>query len=126
MSTAAAGGRPVVADPFPVAKAADAVPVTRSAATSAVTSAAKILLEMALSTRARAMAPALGTTAMPVPRGHTSIASTEWLVEAGIDPSVGTVGDAFDNALAESVIGLCKKEFMRCREPGAGSMPSSP
>jgi putative transposase len=37
---------------------------------------------------------------------YTSIAYTERLAQAGIDPSVGSVGDAYDNALAESVIGL--------------------
>jgi hypothetical protein len=31
---------------------------------------------------------------------------TERPAEAGIDPSVGSVGDAYDNALAETVIGL--------------------
>jgi putative transposase len=36
----------------------------------------------------------------------TSIASTERLAEAGIDPSVGSVGDTYDNALGETVIGL--------------------
>ena len=39
---------------------------------------------------------------------HTSIAYTERLTEAGIDPSVGSVGDAYDNALAETVIGLSR------------------
>ena len=39
------------------------------------------------------------------PRQYTSIAYTERLAAAGIDPSVGSVGDAYDNALAESVIG---------------------
>ena len=32
---------------------------------------------------------------------YTSIRFTERLIEAGIDPSIGTVGDAHDNALAE-------------------------
>ena len=44
---------------------------------------------------------------------YTSIAFTERLAEAGIDPSVGSVGDAYDNALAESVIGLFKTELIR-------------
>lgn len=39
---------------------------------------------------------------------NTSIAFTERLAEAGIDPSVGLVGDAYDNALAESVIGCSR------------------
>jgi putative transposase len=42
---------------------------------------------------------------------YTSIAFTERLTAAGVDPSVGTVGDAFDNALAESQIGLFKAEL---------------
>jgi hypothetical protein len=42
---------------------------------------------------------------------YTSIAFTDRLVEAGIDASVGSVGDAYDNALAaESQIGLYKSE----------------
>jgi putative transposase len=44
---------------------------------------------------------------------YTSIAFTERLAEAGIDPSVGSVGDAYDSALAESVIGLYKTELIR-------------
>lgn len=44
------------------------------------------------------------------PSQYTSIAFTERLLEAGIDPSVGSVGDAYDNALAESQIGLFKSE----------------
>ena len=39
------------------------------------------------------------------------------LAESGIDPSVGTVGDAYDNALAETVIGLFKTEVIRRRGP---------
>jgi putative transposase len=41
---------------------------------------------------------------------YMSIAFTERLAEAGVDISVGAVGDALDNALAESVIGLFKTE----------------
>ena len=37
---------------------------------------------------------------------------TEALLEAGIAPSVGTVGDALDNALMESTIGLYKTELV--------------
>ena len=44
---------------------------------------------------------------------YTSIAFTERLAAAGIDASVGTVGDAYDNALAESVIGLYKSELIK-------------
>jgi putative transposase len=44
---------------------------------------------------------------------YTSIAFTERLAAAGISGSVGTVGDAYDNALAESVIGLFKTELIK-------------
>ena len=43
---------------------------------------------------------------------YLSIAYTERLAEIGIEPSVGTVGDSYDNALAESVIGLYKTELV--------------
>jgi putative transposase len=43
---------------------------------------------------------------------YVSIRYTERLAEAGIDPSVGSVGDSYDNALAESVIGLFKTELI--------------
>ena len=39
------------------------------------------------------------------------------LTQAGIEPSVGSVGDSYDNALAESVIGLYKTELIRPRGP---------
>ena len=42
---------------------------------------------------------------------YTSIAFTERLIEAGVDASVGTVGD-YDNALAESQIGIYKSELI--------------
>ena len=42
---------------------------------------------------------------------------TERLLEAGIEPSVGSVGDSYDNALAETVIGLFKTEVIRRRGP---------
>jgi putative transposase len=41
---------------------------------------------------------------------YTSIAFTGRLAAAGAQPSVGTVGDAYDNALADTVIGLYKTE----------------
>jgi len=43
---------------------------------------------------------------------YTSIAFTQRLVAEGVDPSVGSVGDAYDNALAESQIGLYKSELI--------------
>jgi putative transposase len=51
---------------------------------------------------------------------YTSIAVTERLAAVGAAPSVGTVGDAFDNALAESEIGLFKTEVIRPRGPWKG------
>jgi putative transposase len=48
---------------------------------------------------------------------YTSIAFTDRLIAAGVDPSVGAVGDALDNALAESVIGLFKTELVKPRGP---------
>jgi putative transposase len=44
---------------------------------------------------------------------YTSVAFTERLAAAGVSASVGTVGDALDNALAESVIGLFKTELIK-------------
>ena len=46
-----------------------------------------------------------------------SMRYTDRLAGAGIAPSVGTQGDAFDSALAESVIGLYKTEVIRRRGP---------
>ena len=42
---------------------------------------------------------------------------TERLADAGIEPSVGSRGDSYDNALAESVMGLYKTEVIRRRGP---------
>jgi transposase InsO family protein len=39
------------------------------------------------------------------------------LIEAGILPSTGSVGDAYDNALAETINGLFKAEVIRRRGP---------
>ena len=51
---------------------------------------------------------------------YLSIRYTERLAEAGIEPSVGSTGDSYDNALAESVIGLFKTEVIRRRGPWKG------
>jgi putative transposase len=48
---------------------------------------------------------------------YLSIRYTERLAIAGIEPSVGSVGDSYDNALAESIIGLFKTEVIRQRGP---------
>jgi len=46
---------------------------------------------------------------------YVSIKYTERLAEAGLEPSVGSVGDSYDNALAETVIGLYKTEVIHRR-----------
>ena len=48
---------------------------------------------------------------------YLSIRYTERLAEAGIEPSVGSIGDSYDNALAESVIALYKTEVICQRGP---------
>ena len=48
---------------------------------------------------------------------YLSIRYTERLKQAGLEPSVGSVGDSYDNALAESIIGLYKTEVIRRRGP---------
>jgi len=48
---------------------------------------------------------------------YVSIKYTERLAEAGIEPSVGSVGDSYDNALAESINGLYKAEVIHRRGP---------
>jgi putative transposase len=42
------------------------------------------------------------------------------LAEAGIEPSVGSVGDSYDNALAETVIGRFKTEVIHRQGPRRG------
>lgn len=48
---------------------------------------------------------------------YVSIRYTERLAEAGIEPSVGSRGDSYDNALAESINGLYKAEVIHRRGP---------
>jgi len=48
---------------------------------------------------------------------YLSIKYTERLAEAGIEPSVGSVGDSYDNALAETINGLYKAELIHRRGP---------
>ena len=71
-------------------------------------------LEQALHAR-----PDIGRLVHHSDRGvqYVSIRYTERLAEAGIEPSVGSVGDSYDNALAETVIGLYKTEVIRRRGP---------
>jgi len=46
---------------------------------------------------------------------YVSIRYTERLAEAGVEPSVGSVGDSYDNALAETINGLYKAEVIHRR-----------
>jgi len=46
-------------------------------------------------------------------RQYTSIAYTERIADVGAAPSIGTIGDSYDNAMAESVMGLFKTELHR-------------
>ena len=48
---------------------------------------------------------------------YVSIKYTERLAEAGLVPSVGSVGDSYDNALAETINGLYKAEVIHRRGP---------
>ena len=63
--------------------------------------------------------PAKGSLTHHSDRGgqYVSIRYTERLLEAGIEPSVGSVGDSYDNALAETINGLFKTEVIRRRGP---------
>ena len=48
---------------------------------------------------------------------YVSIKYTDRLAEAGVEPSVGSVGDSYDNALAETINGLYKTEVIHRRSP---------
>lgn len=51
---------------------------------------------------------------------YVAIRYSERLLEAGVEASVGSVGDAYDNALAETINGLFKSELIRRRGPWKG------
>jgi transposase InsO family protein len=77
--------------------------------------------------RSGARCPGAGALRAPARNRHSdrgvqylSIRYTERLAEAGIEPSVGSAGDSYDNALAESIIGLYKTEEIRRRGPWKG------
>ena len=63
--------------------------------------------------------PATGKLVHHSDRGsqYVSIKYSERLAEAGIEPSVGSVGDSYDNALAETINGLFKAEVIHRRGP---------
>lgn len=52
---------------------------------------------------------------------YVGIRFSERLAEAGVEPSVGSVGDSYDNALTETINGLYKIEVIHRRGPGAPS-----
>jgi putative transposase len=76
-------------------------------------------LEQAIWTRQQAGITEFGGLVHHTDAGaqYTSIAFTERLAQAGAAPSVGSIGDAYDNALAESVIGLFKTELIKPHGP---------
>jgi putative transposase len=51
---------------------------------------------------------------------YVSIKYTERLAKAGVEPSVGSIGDSYDNALAETINGLYKTEVIHRRGPWRG------
>jgi putative transposase len=75
-------------------------------------------LEQAIWTRTRTGAE-LESVVAHSDRGsqYTSLRYGERLAEAGISPSVGSVGDSYDNALAETINGLYKTELIKPRGP---------
>jgi putative transposase len=85
------------------------------ASTSKTTDLVLSALEQALSVRRRTN-PTFTTDGLvhhsDAGSQYTAFTFTQALVEAGINPSIGTVGDALDNALMESTIGLYKTELI--------------
>ncbi|MEV5012163.1 IS3 family transposase [Streptomyces sp. NPDC055692] len=91
-----------------------------SAATSKETRLVLDALEMALWQRERDQRPyQVGELILRSDAGsqYTSFALAEHLDRAGIAASIGSVGDAYDNALMESTIGLFKTELIKPRRP---------
>jgi putative transposase len=89
------------------------------AATSMKTTLVLDCLEMAIWTRTRGGVTDLTGLIHHNGAGsqYTSIAFTERLIAAGVDASVGSIGDAYDNALAETTIGLYKTELIKSQGP---------
>lgn len=92
------------------------------AATSMTTDLVLDTLEMAIWNRARAGVTDLTGLVHHNDAGsqYTSFAFTQRLLDAGVDASVGSVGDAYDNALAETQIGLYKAELIWPEGPWRG------
>ncbi|WP_275306316.1 IS3 family transposase [Streptomyces yunnanensis] len=93
-----------------------------SAATSKRAKLVLDALDMALWRRNRAGTPAGPRLVHHSDAGsqYTSFAFTAHLIEAGIDASIGTIGDALDNALMEGQIDLYKTELIKPRRPWHG------
>jgi putative transposase len=89
------------------------------AATSMSTELVLDTLEMAIWSRARDGAEDLAGLVHQsfAVSQYTSFAFSSGVLEAGVDASVGSVGDAYDNALAESQIGIYKTELIRPNGP---------
>jgi transposase InsO family protein len=85
---------------------------------SKITAFVERAIRQAASTRRREGNPLPGTTIHHSDAGsqYTAVHFGETLALEGLRPSIGTVGDAFDNALAETTIGLYKTE---CTRPGS-------
>jgi len=96
------------------------------AATSMTTPLVLDCLEMALWTCRREGVAGFGGLTHHTDAGsvYTSIAFTDRLVDEGIDPSVGSVGDAYDNSLAESQIGLYNPNSSTTKARGGTSTRS--
>ena len=78
-------------------------------------------LNMALWHRGRAGHDVTGLVHRDAGSRYTSIRYTDRLVEAGLQASIGTVGDSYDNALAETVNGLYKAELVSWDGPWRGA-----
>ncbi len=89
------------------------------AATSMTTPLVLDCLDMALWTRRREGVAGFAGLTHHTDAGsvYTSIAFTDRLIDEGIDASVGSVGDAYDNSLSESKIGLFKSELIHHEGP---------
>jgi len=75
-------------------------------------------LEMALWVRGRAGQDVTGVTHhSDAGRQYTAIRYAERLAEVGAIASIGSVGDSYDNAMAESVVGLYKNECVKIDGP---------
>ena len=94
------------------------LPVTSSAGASAAPCTPEFVLD-ALEQALWARQPQRDALIHHSDRGaqYVSIRYTERLAEAGIETSVGSKGDSYDNALAETINGLYKAELIHRRRP---------